>query len=82
MQANSASITCLQKASVGTFTIPSWVLQALPASSLVTFGPLTGEQGGAVVGGIFNVSNTFVSNAQVSLANSIVLSATNTTVEP
>ncbi len=81
-QANSASITCLQKASAGTFTIPSWVLEALPASSPVTFGPLTNQPGGAVVGGIFNVSNTFTSNAQVSLANSIVLQAINTNVEP
>lgn len=79
-QANSASVTCLQKASVGTFTIPTWVLAALPASSEVTLGSLS-QPGGAALAGIYNVSNTFTSNANVSIANSIVLNGINTTVK-
>jgi hypothetical protein len=79
-QTNSASITCLQKASMGTFTIPTWVLQALPASSQVSLGSLS-QPGGAALAGIYNVSNTFSSNAAVSLANSLVLNGINTSVQ-
>ncbi len=80
-QVNSSTITCLPNASAGTFTIPSWLLTALPASSTVTYGGLGNVAGGAVLAGIFNVSNTFTSNANVSIANSIVLNGLNATLK-
>jgi len=79
-QYNSATITCLQEASAGSFTIPSYLLEALPASSSLSISGLT-LPSGAVLIAPFNISNTFTSNANVSLANSIVSSGTNTNVK-
>ena len=79
-QYNSATVTCLQQASAGSFTIPSYLLEALPVSSNLSVSGLT-LPSGAVLIGTYNVSNTFTSNADVSLANSIVSSGTNTKVQ-
>ncbi len=79
-QFNSATVTCLQKASAGTFTIPSYLLQALPKSDNLSVSGLT-LPSGAVLVGTYNVSNTFTGSTDVSLANSIVSSGTNTKVQ-
>lgn len=79
-QTDSATLTCLPLSSAGTFTIPSWLLEALPASSTVMFSGLT-EPGGAVLAGNFSLSNSFTSNAALSLANSLVLTGANITVK-
>jgi uncharacterized protein (TIGR03437 family) len=38
---NSTTITCLQPVGAGTFTVPSWMLEALPASASVNLGAIT-----------------------------------------
>ena len=79
-QYNSTTVTCLQPASAGTFTMPSYLLQALPASSNLMVSGLS-LPSGAVLIGTYNVSNTFSGPANVNLANSIVSSGTNTKVQ-
>jgi hypothetical protein len=71
---NSATITCLQPASAGTFTIPSWLLEALPPSASVSVGGLN-LPGAAVLLGLYNPIGTFTaSGLDVGLANSILTS--------
>ena len=78
---NAATITCLQKGSAGTFTVPAYLLAALPESSKVAYIPGLNLPGAAVLVGVFNLTNTFSSNADVSIANSIVLNGLNTNVQ-
>jgi len=71
---NSATITCLQPASAGTYTIPSWLLEALPASASVSVGGLN-LPGAAVLLGLYNPVGTFTApGLDVGLANSILTS--------
>jgi hypothetical protein len=71
---------CLQQASAGSYTMPSWILQALPASSMVNVG-LT-IPSGAVLAGVFNVTKTTtIPNVDVALANSLVTSGVSVTIQ-
>ena len=75
---NSSTITCLQPASAGTYTIPSWMMEALPASASVTLGTGLTAPGAAVLLGIYNPVGTFTApGLDVGLANSIVTSGQN-----
>ncbi len=77
---NSATVLCLQQASAGSYTMPSWILQALPASSMVNVG-LT-IPSGAVLAGVFNVTKTTtIPNVDVALANSLVTSGVSVTIQ-
>jgi hypothetical protein len=77
---NSATVLCLQPASAGSYTMPSWILQALPASSMVNVG-LT-IPSGAVLAGVFNVTKTTtIPNVDVALANSLVTSGVSVTIQ-
>jgi hypothetical protein len=70
----------LQPASAGSYTMPSWILQALPASSMVNVG-LT-IPSGAVLAGVFNVTKTTtIPNVDVALANSLVTSGVSVTIQ-
>jgi uncharacterized protein (TIGR03437 family) len=77
---NSATITCLQPVGAmgtGTYTVPSWLLEALPPSSPVSIDTLN-VPGAAVLLGLYSPSGTFTApGLDVGLANSIVTSGEN-----
>ncbi len=77
---NSATVLCLQPASAGSYTIPAWLLQALPASSTVNVGlPIPS---GAILAGIFNVTGTTtIPNIDLALANSLVTSGVSVNIQ-
>lgn len=78
---NSATITCLQPASAGTYTVPSWLLEALPPSASVSVGGLQ-LPGAAVLLGLYNPVGTFTaSGLDVGLANSILTSGQNVVLQ-
>jgi len=54
----TATFICTEKASVGTFTVPSFVLSALPASGTITVDGVNGA-GGFLLLGNLPASNTF-----------------------
>lgn len=79
---NSAAITCLLPASMGSYTIPSWLLQALPDSSTVSLlnGLLTSPTG-AVVVGAFNIDNKVsIPGLDEAFANSLITSGATVTL--
>ena len=55
---NTVTFVCTEKASAGTFTIPSYVLSALPASGMITIDNIRGT-GGFLLVGNYPLSNTF-----------------------
>ena len=74
---NSATITCLQPVSAGTYTIPSWLLEALPPSASVNISTLSLPTA-AVLLGVYNPVGTFTApGLDVGVANSILTSGQN-----
>jgi uncharacterized protein (TIGR03437 family) len=57
-QQSTVTFVCTEKASVGSFTIPSFVLSALPASGNITISGISGP-GGFLLVGNYPLSNTF-----------------------
>lgn len=54
----TVTFVCTAPASAGTFTIPSFVLSALPASGNITLDGISGT-GGFLLFGNYPLSNTF-----------------------
>jgi len=79
---NSTTITCLQPTSAGTATIPSWLMEALPASSTVSIGNGLSFPGAAVLMGIYNPVGTFTApGLDVGLANTLITSGQNVNLQ-
>lgn len=54
----TVTFVCTEKASAGTFTVPSYVLSALPASGTISIDGISGT-GGFLLVGNYPLSNTF-----------------------